>query len=171
MRPSDLINNFHGDLARRITGLHSDVQRIGRNISTLIAQNYPEVAHAIDQRLEQELYSVSIPDPMWGRLEAMFERDGPEQPATLGEMTDCFLVHFESSTWLLPHASYGPRIRPPVSQYLALLKCQFLMNRIKNTTELRNPRRMSHWPGYVSALQEVSAAFDCFLICTHSIPR
>ncbi|OAQ83625.1 aspartate aminotransferase protein [Purpureocillium lilacinum] len=150
----DLINNFHGDLAQRITSLHVDVLRVNRNIDTLIAQHYPDVAAAIEQRLEQELCSVRIPDPLLGRLGGMFDRHKLGRPPTLHEMADCFLIQFEKSTVILPISVDDDRQSPPVDQYLALLKCQLVMDRMKDTNELRNPRRMSHWPGYVRALEE-----------------
>ncbi|KAJ6445243.1 aspartate aminotransferase [Purpureocillium lavendulum] len=150
----DLINNFHGDLAQRITSLHVDVLRVNRNIDTLIAQHYPDVAAAIEQRLEQELCSVRIPDPLLGRLGGMFDRHKLGRPPALHEMADCFLIQFEKSTVILPISVDDDRQSPPVDQYLALLKCQLVMDRMKDTNELRNPRRMSHWPGYVRALEE-----------------
>lgn len=139
--------------------MHADLLYVSRNINTLIAEIFPEVARTIEQQSEQELCSVRIPDSLLGRLEGMFERchsHGLDRSLTLQEMTDCFLVHFGMSTVQFQPASDGSRTCPPVSRYLELLKCQLLMDRIKNSNELRNPPRISHWPGYVGALEEVS---------------
>lgn len=134
---------------------------MSRNLNTLIAQYYPEVAHAIQQRSQQELSSIQIPNSVLGRMEAGLERRGLDRPPTLQEMTDCFLVHFEKSTKLFPHASL--QTSPPVSQYVELLKCQLLMERINNSSEMQNLPSISHWPGYVGALQEVISSFYiCF---------
>ena len=144
-------------MVQRIASLHVEVLRVSRNIDTLIAQHYPDVAKAIEQRSEQELCSVRIPDPLLGRLGGMFERHKLGRPPTLHEMTDCFLIQFEKCTVLCPNLADDKKESPPVDQYLALLKCQLVMDRMKDTTELRNPRRMSHWPGYVRALEEVGS--------------
>ena len=144
-------------MVQRITGLHTDVLCIKRNLSALIAENYPEVAKAIMQQAEQELYSVRIPDSLVGRLQGMLEHchsDGSSRSLTLQEMTDCFLVHFGKTTVQLEPALDGHKTCPPVYQYIELLKCQLLMHRIKSLKELQNPPKMSHWPGYVGALEE-----------------
>ena len=158
-------------MAQRITSLHVDVLRVNRNIDTLIAQHYPDVAAAIEQRLEQELCSVRIPDPLLGRLGGMFDRHKLGRPPTLHEMADCFLIQFEKSTVILPISVDDDRQSPPVDQYLALLKCQLVMDRMKDTNELRNPRRMSHWPGYVRALEEVGFSRMPVFACAHQVRR
>jgi hypothetical protein len=70
-------------------------------------------------------------------------------------MADCFLIHFR-------RAKLQPQLDPnsfarraSVPNYLPFAKCQLLMNRMKGLDELQNPRRMSHWPGYISSLEEV----------------
>lgn len=153
----DLITKFHGDLVQRITGLHTDVLCIKRHISALIAEKYPEVAKALTQQAEQELYSVRIPDSVLVRLQGMLEHchdDGSGRSLTLQEMADCFLVHFNKSTVQCQSAPHGSKTCPPVAHYIELLKCQLLMYRMKTTNELQNPPRMSHWPGYIGALEE-----------------
>ena len=39
--------------------------------------------------------------------------------------------------------------------YLTFAKCQILMDKMKRLDELQNPRKMSHWPGYIESLEEV----------------
>lgn len=48
---------------------------------------------------------------------------------------------------------------PPLPQYLELLKCQYLLQRIGDGDELDNVAETSHWRGYVTSLQEVIYTF------------
>lgn len=135
---------------------------IRRDINTLIEHCFPDVARALHVQYGQELHSVRISDALLGKLDAMFERcqgDRMDQPITLQELTDCFLIHFEKSTIQFPPRPYDSQTTPPVSQYIELLKCQFIMQRVKSYDKLQNMPRMSHWPGYVAALEEVSRLF------------
>jgi len=150
----DLINNFHGSLARRMMSMHNDVLRIGRDIGALLADKFPEVAKAIQMREEQSISTIEIPDLLSYKLDSEFRCHGLPQAPDLQDMTDCFLVHFNRSTALLPYSPRDERTCPPVSQYLELLKCQVLMKNIKTSPEIEQPRRMSYWPGYVRALEE-----------------
>jgi hypothetical protein len=143
-----------------MTGLQTDVTIIKRNIIALIAETHPEVAEAITQQARHTLYSVRIPDPLVGRLQGMLERchsDGSDRSLTLQEMTDCFLVHFGKSTVQFQPELDGCKTCPPAANYAELLKCQLLIDRIKTLRELQNPPKMSHWPGYVGALEEVGS--------------
>ena len=145
---------------QRITGLHTDVLIIKRDISALLNEKYPELAEA--RRAERAVYSVRIPDALVGRLQGMLERcnsDGSDRSLTLQEMTDCFLIHFSRSTVQLQPVLDGSKTYPPLTHYVELLKCQLLMHRIKSVNELQNPLRMSHWPGYITALEEVGHSF------------
>ena len=140
--------------------MHNDVLRIGRDIGALLADKFPEVAQAIQMREEQSLCTIAIPDLLSYKLDSEFKCHGLPQAPDLQDMTDCFLVHFNRSTALLPYASRGEGTCPPVSQYLELLKCQVLMKNIKASPEIEQPRKMSYWPGYVRALEEVKPPFD-----------
>jgi hypothetical protein len=75
-------------------------------------------------------------------------------------MADCFLIHLGRATLQpqLDSNSYARRESEP--NYLPFAKCQLLMNRMKGLDELQNPRRMSHWPGYISSLEEVRFLYN-----------
>ncbi|KAJ4014616.1 hypothetical protein NW752_007387 [Fusarium irregulare] len=45
-----------------------------------------------------------------------------------------------------------------LSNYLTFAKCQILMDKMKRLDELQNPRKMSHWPGYIESLEEELSA-------------
>lgn len=136
-------------------GLRVDLRRVSKNVDTLIALKFPDVEKAIEKRMEREVSSLRIPDPLRIKLDAMFENHNLERQPTLHDMTDCFLIQLERTTVISVKETGKP---PPVEWYLALFKCQLLMDRIKESPELhvQNPWSMSHWPGYVGALEEVS---------------
>lgn len=132
--------------------MHKDVQDVKRTMNSLLRLQNPGLARQIEQALEEQLFSVEISDSLFGRLECMLER---RQPLTLPEMADCFLIHFRRAklqSQLDPSCSVR---RASMPKYLPFAKCQLLMNRMKGLDELQNPRRMSHWPGYISSLEEV----------------
>ncbi|KAJ0150669.1 Uncharacterized protein HZ326_6836 [Fusarium oxysporum f. sp. albedinis] len=147
----DLVTNIHRDLDRRFRAMHRDVQDVKRTMNSLLRLQNPGLASKIEQELKEELYSVEISDSLLGRLEAMLER---RQSLRLPEMADCFLIHLGRATLQpqLDSNSYARRESEP--NYLPFAKCQLLMNRMKGLDELQNPRRMSHWPGYISSLEE-----------------
>lgn len=136
-------------------GIHTNVLDIKTAISTLLAEQYPGVARAIEQREEQRLCPLEIPDLLCYKLDSEFQNHGLRHPPNLQDITDCFLVHFGRSTTLSPYIQDGTQACPPLFQYLALLKCQFLMGRIKASDEIKQPQRTSYWPGYIRALEEV----------------
>ncbi|KAJ4209602.1 hypothetical protein NW759_013457 [Fusarium solani] len=147
----DLVTNIHRDLDRRFRAMHKDVQDVKRTMNSLLKLQNPVLASKIGQELEEELYSVEISDSLLGRLEHMLER---RQSLRLPEMADCFLIHLRRATLQpqLDPSSFARRASVP--DYLPFAKCQLLMNRMKGLDELQNPRRTSHWPGYISSLEE-----------------
>ncbi|KAK2616567.1 hypothetical protein QQS21_000390 [Conoideocrella luteorostrata] len=166
----DLIRKIHEDLVRRLTSMHKDVLGIKRDFKTLLDKYYPEVAKEIEQQSKQELCSLDIPGSLVGRLEEMFGRRRLDQPRTLQELTDCFLIHMKRSTVQLPLGPENAGQYPSVACYVALLKCQVIMRRIKGSNELQNPPRISHWPGYIDFLEEASF-FSCFSELSHQCSR
>jgi hypothetical protein len=42
-----------------------------------------------------------------------------------------------------------------MDQYIALLTSQFLMTKMLESSEFREPTESSHWPSYVRELQKV----------------
>lgn len=142
--------------------MHKDVQDVKRTMNSLLGLQNPGLASEIDHELAKELCSVEISDSLLGRLEHMLER---RQSLRLPEMADCFLIH-------LRRAKLQPQLDPnsfarraSVPNYLPFAKCQLLMNMMKRLDELQNPRRTSHWPGYISSLEEVR------LLYTHVYSR
>ncbi|KAJ3519725.1 hypothetical protein NM208_g14011 [Fusarium decemcellulare] len=147
----DLVTNIHRDLDRRFRAMHKDVQDVKRTMNSLLRFQNPGLASKIEQELEEQLCSVEISDSLLGKLEHMLER---RHSLRLPEMADCFLIHLRRAT-LQPQLdpnSFARRTSVP--NYLPFAKCQLLMNRMKGLDELQNPRRTSHWPGYIGSLEE-----------------
>ena len=138
--------------------MHRDVLVIRRNLDTFLKHYYPDIASEIEQKYAQELFSVQIPDSLLDRLEVMLNRRQTRrvnQPLMLPEMVDCFLTHLGTSTVQFRPGPSDFQKCPPVASYLSILKCQLLMNRMKASDELQNPLSISHWPGYIDALEAV----------------
>ncbi|RGP78884.1 aspartate aminotransferase [Fusarium longipes] len=130
----DLVTNIHRDLDRRLRAMHRDVQDVKRTMNSLLRLRNPDLASKIEQEIEEQLCYVPISESLWGRLDAMLERRlSPRLP----EMADCFLIHLKRAT-----------LQPQLDSN------SFAKRAMKRLDELQNPRRMSHWPGYISSLEE-----------------
>lgn len=126
----DFVHNFYGRLDRN----DSNVKAPGTN-----------------------LVSVRMPIFLLDRLQASFERRqlGADSSSWLQVTTDCFLFHLEKSNIELELSPDDAQTLPSVDRLLELLKCQFLIDKIKNSDALGELPRNSHWHGYVHALEEV----------------
>lgn len=155
---SDLISNIHADLVRRLSALRQDIFGLRRDINTIMHALYPEVAQERRLQTEQQLHSLKVPDYLSSRVEAMFDTcssRSSNEAISLRELTDCFLIHLEGSTVQFHPDPTDSNRTPPPLQYLELLKCQYLLQRIGDGDELDNLPTTSHWRGYVTSLQEV----------------
>jgi hypothetical protein len=168
--------------------MHRDVQDVKRTMNSLIRHQNPDLASKIEQELAEELLPVEISDSLLGRLEQMLDR---RQSMRLPEMADCFLIHLGRAAKQPQHdlnsfarRAYSSSLSDPAinackgkqrsvagralgPNYLPFAKCQLLMNRMKGLDELQNPRRMSHWPGYISSLEEVR--LSCIFVYARTI--
>ncbi len=155
---SDLLLRIHEDLARRIGAVHADVLRLRNNIETLIGVLVPSFADVLETPSGHEVHSVEIPPELQLELEEAFRlhpncREGGQPP--LRDMADSFIASYDKSTKLFtPGLTVGERI-PPTLEYICLLKCQFLLNRIRDSPYYHDQPALSHWPGFVNSLEEV----------------
>lgn len=119
---------------------------------------FPEVAQERRQQTEQQFHSLSVPDHLPSKFDATFEAASGralDESIPLQELTDCFLIHLQGSTVQFHPDPMDLNRTPPPRQYLELLKCQYLLQRIGKGEELDNLPNTSHWRGYVASLQEV----------------
>lgn len=77
-------------------------------------------------------------------------------------MADAFIMSLDKSTRNFKPGLTVDERKPPRPQYLSLLKCLFLMKKMKESEELeaaRAPPSLSHWPSYVKELEEVRCSY------------
>lgn len=81
--------------------------------------------------------------------------NAPTGRPSLTDLTDAFLANFYESTYRFQP---GPELmlhrQPPNDQYVNLLKCIWLMGKIRSSEELENSVTDSHWPSYVKELEK-----------------
>lgn len=160
----DLINSVHQDLATRVMGVDSSVRELREDLHIALPALYPVSGRTFRQTSALQPSSIDIPYTVQGRLEAMFAREcGPNSARRLSlqQLTDCFLKHFETIN-VGYHLNMDPHNRmPPINRYLELLKCQFLMHKIRRSPNLAQAPQISHWHGYINSLQEVRLWLTC----------
>lgn len=140
------------------------VRGVRDDLRELIGILVPNLRDALDMRDHREIHSVEIPSDILTELDVEF-KSHPSFAAggypSLRNMTDSFIMSFDQCT---QHFAPGLTIEqktPPVFEYISLLKCQFLMQRIRESSELANIAEGSHWPGYINALEEKLSA-ECY---------
>ncbi|UZP36990.1 hypothetical protein NXS19_004806 [Fusarium pseudograminearum] len=129
----DLFTNIHQELNRRFMSIHRDLRGIRETVDSLLKHQNPTLASEIEQRRETEICSVEISDSLRYRLEHMLDRRRSKE---LPVMADCFLIHLRRATLQPQHSPNS------------------FAKRALELHELRNPRRTSYWPGYISSLEE-----------------
>jgi hypothetical protein len=120
----------------------------------------PSLGDALELQDQRQVHTIPIPDEICVELEDMFLRcpsssceDGNSPP--LRELADSFIRSFEQSTKSFKPGLTVDQRMPPTIEYISLLKCQFIITKIKSSPELHSAPRLSHWPGYVDALEDV----------------
>lgn len=121
----------------------------------------PSLGDALELQDQRQVHTIPIPDELCVKLEEKFlqrpsssREDG--DPPPLRELADSFIRSFEQSTNNFKPGLTVDQKMPPTIEYISLLKCQFIMAKMKSSPELHNAPRLSHWPGYVDALEDVS---------------
>ncbi|KAJ0369014.1 hypothetical protein COL26b_010606 [Colletotrichum chrysophilum] len=112
---------------------------------------------ALDQQAQQQEQSLDIPLLVKDGLLKAWESRSPDEPAPgLKEITDAFVVHFDHSTVnFTPAGILVENKIPRLEQYLSLLKCVWLKERIDESPELKQAvPGVSHWPSYVQELED-----------------
>jgi hypothetical protein len=163
-----LLRDIHHDLVERIDAVHRSVRRL----EGLLIQN-------VEQALSEQGRTVPIPLLVPTDIEKKFqtaaEKSQPEIrtrgnfPLQAG--ADAFVEHFEESTTQFSAAGIFVNERtPPPKQYLSLLKCIWIMSRLKESDALRNAPNDSQWHGYIDQLNE-NLSVECQKFTTPSAKR
>ena len=135
-----------------VDGVHQDLR-------TLMGVLVPSLAQELELRSQRQVCDVVIPEEIRYELEAEFASHpsfevGGYPP--LRDMADSFIDNIDRSTTLFHPGRTIDTMAPPLGQYICLLKCQFLMEKIKTADELLRAPPLSHWPAYLQSLEEVS---------------
>ncbi|KAK4243833.1 hypothetical protein C7999DRAFT_35814 [Corynascus novoguineensis] len=159
--PLDLLTRIHDDISKRIGEVGDQVRGVRDDLRELIGILVPNLRDALDMDNHREIHSVEIPSDILTELDAEF-KSHPSFAAgrypSLRNMTDSFIMSFDQCTQNFAPGLTIEQKTPPVFEYISLLKCQFLMQRMRESSELANVVEGSHWPGYINALEEKLSA-------------
>ena len=152
---SDLLTRIYEDLAHRIDVVDNHVQEVQNDLRALTGFLVPTLAEALESQSRHLIHRVEVPAEIGLQLDHEFGRHPQSADGgypSLRAMADGFLASYEHST-----VSFVPdTVRsPPVAQYICLLKCQFLIDKIQDSQELLDAPRLSHWPSFIKSLEEV----------------
>lgn len=157
---SDLLRRVHDDLALRIDSVHEDLRG-------LIAKIDPEYQQAPNIQAHPEISSVEIPEHVEAKFELASTIGRPELVANawpLDEAADALIVHFHQSTAKFREGTLLTERTPNAEQFLSLLKCAWIMRRVKASTHLQQIGPHSHWPSYIKQLDQVALVqLSCFI--------
>ncbi|GJC88100.1 hypothetical protein ColLi_10938 [Colletotrichum liriopes] len=137
------------DLAYRINAVHLDLHRL---IGVLV----PDLEQALAQQTHQELVQFEIPPTVTEGFQHSWTADRPEHGLDPGlrEMADIFVLHYDRSTVNFTAGIFVENRVPKLEQYVSLLKCVWVMQRIRESPELHQlTTGFSHWPSYIQELE------------------
>ena len=150
---------MHQDLASRIDAVNHNLQRF---MGVLV----PDLETELSTRAQRQTFLLDVPPPLAERFTfaALADRPdyAPDQSFDTWELSDAFMLQFERSTRTF---NGGVRVAdriPPLDQYLNLLKCVWLFDRLRREVP-ESSSDDSHWPSYVKHLEDVSRSHlhDC----------
>lgn len=146
----NLLSDIHNDLAERIDAVHQSVLHLQ---GLLI----PDVEQALSERSVVSNL-LAVPADIERKFQAAAEKSHPEI-GTRGNFplqagADAFVAHLEESTKIFTAGNFLNERTPPPEQYLSLLKCIWIMERLQESDALRNAPKDSQWPGYINQLNE-----------------
>jgi hypothetical protein len=147
----NLLSEIHRDLAGRIDAVH-------RSVLHLHGLLIPDIEQALHEQARGSLIALVVPLEIEGRFQASAERTYPqirmpgEFPLQAG--ADAFMAHFRKSTRNFTAGMFTNERTPHPMEYLSLLKCVWIIQRILQSTELRDVPQSSQWPGYIHQLNE-----------------
>ncbi|TIC91276.1 hypothetical protein CH35J_011194 [Colletotrichum higginsianum] len=144
------IRLVHQDLAQRINAVHLDLHRL---IGVLV----PDLEQALAQQAHRELVQLEIPATVAEGFQHSWTAERPEDGLDPGlrEMADAFVLHYHRSTVNFTAGILVENRIPELEQYVSLLKCVWVMQRIRESPELhQSTTGLSHWPSYIQELED-----------------
>ncbi|GKT41360.1 uncharacterized protein ColSpa_01541 [Colletotrichum spaethianum] len=150
------IRLVHEDLAHRISAVHLDLHRL---IGVLV----PDLEQALARQGHRELIQLEIPRVVAEGFQKAWDAERREDDLgpSLQEMADVFVLHYHKSTVNFTAGILVENRIPEIEQYVSLLKCIWVMRRIRESAELQqSTTSLSHWPSYIQELED-DLAFQC----------
>ena len=151
-----------------LLGIQRDVQQLRRDMAHLTGVVTNGVGQMRNTSNPPFLDSVALPDHILNRFTIAFNRNRPvcfEENShwPLKEGFDALVFHFSKSTIEFnSRPELGQNI-PEGPQYLNLLKCIWIMERLKSSPYLTNAGTDSLWADYMRGLEdEITAQFRRF---------
>jgi hypothetical protein len=148
------IHRAHQDLANRITAVHYDLHRL---IGVLV----PDLEQELKHQSERQVCPLDVPRDVANRFRVAALADRPEyaddSSFRLEDLSDAFVFNYQNSTKDFERSGLTIADRtPPLDQYLSLMKCIWLFERMKNSVPTTSTESDSHWPSFVRQLKDVS---------------
>lgn len=146
-----LLSEIHHDLAARIDAVHQSVLHLH---GLLI----PDVAQAISDQDVEAGTMIPIPSDVEIRFHAAADATkldhsrSPSFPLQAG--ADALVAHLDQSTKCFSPGRFLNQRSPSAKQYLSLLKCVWIVERLEKSDALRSIDQDSQWPGYIAQLKE-----------------
>ncbi|PVH72776.1 hypothetical protein DL98DRAFT_595662 [Cadophora sp. DSE1049] len=163
----NLLSDIHRDLADRIDAVH-------RSILHLHGLLIPDVEQAISEQGRAIPIPLIVPADVERRFQTAAERFYPavRTPGNfpLQAGADAFVAHMDESTRRFSAGNFLNERTPSPKQYLALLKCVWIMRCLQESYELRTAPDSSQWPGYIAQLNE-DLAVECLRFTAPSAQR
>ncbi|EPE33328.1 hypothetical protein GLAREA_06340 [Glarea lozoyensis ATCC 20868] len=148
----NLLSEIHRDLADRIDAVH-------RSILHLQGLLIPDVEQALyEQARSTGAIVLVVPLEIERKFQLSAERIHPEMrfpgqfPLKAG--ADAFIAHFRESTRNFTAGNFLNERTPLPKQYLALLKCIWIIRSLLQSSRIREVPQDSQWPGYIRQLNE-----------------
>ncbi|PMD25960.1 hypothetical protein NA56DRAFT_390095 [Hyaloscypha hepaticicola] len=143
---------IHQDLANRIDAVHQTLLQL----KGLLIQ---DVEQALSEQERAIVLDLEIPAEIENKFQIAAERSHSNSRTTgmfpLQAGADAFVQFFKESTKsFTPRGSFLDERTPPPLQYLALLKCVWIMRCLSACEELRTAPSDSQWHRYVHQLEE-----------------
>lgn len=130
--------------------MHEDVLRIQGVI-------IPDLRQELAQQNAREPHSIEVPQGIADAFERAFSTFSLEPGQTspeLKDLADVFVSFFRQSTIRFDQGLFARDRVPSDQQFINLLKCIWLMQRLRESTELQEAPADSHWPSYVTKLED-----------------
>ncbi|KAK1623925.1 hypothetical protein BDP81DRAFT_438373 [Colletotrichum phormii] len=146
----DLLCRIHEDLAERMSAMHLDLRRF---MGVLV----PDMEQALAQQAHRESFQFEVPPSVEDGFQRAWTADRPDDALepSLQAMADAFVLHYHKSTIGFTAGILVENRVPELGQYINLLKCVWLMRRIRGSTEVAQPGpTLSHWPSYIQELED-----------------